>query len=85
MKGFWANEWDLFLKYLDVMADFLTQPVTFDGIFGKNDPMLKPSPEEIQEKGQMEQASGFWANEWNLFLKDLDVAADFLFKPVQFK
>ena len=82
MKGFWANEWDLFLKDLDNVADFFMQPVTFDGLFKNDDLMLKPSVEEIQEKAA---SDSFWGNEWNLFLKDLDSAADFLFQPVKFK
>ena len=82
MKGFWANECDLFLKDLDNIADFFMQPVTLDGLFKNKDLMLKPSADEIKEKAA---DGGFWGNEWNLFLKDLDNVADFLFQPVKFK
>lgn len=82
MKGFWSNEWDLFLNDMQELGDFFLQPVTFDGLFQDNDLMLKPTNEEIEEKAE---TGGFWANEFDLFLKDLDSVADFLFQPINLK
>lgn len=82
MKGFWSNEWNLFLNDMQELGEFFLQPVTFDGLFKNNDLMLKPTNEEIQEKAQ---SGGFWANEFDLFMKDLDSIANFLFQDVTLK
>lgn len=80
MKGFWKNEWDLFLEDMRVLGEFCLQPVTLFG--NEENKMLKPSNEEIEEKAEM---GGFWSNQWNLFKQDMNNMVDFLTQPVTFK
>ncbi len=84
MLDFWKNEWSLFKVDVGNVKNFLTQPVEIT-LWGKSDLMLKPSVQEIQEKGDVIEASGFWSNEWKLFLKDLNDAKDFFVQPISFK
>ncbi|MEG2348671.1 MAG: hypothetical protein RSB67_03385 [Clostridia bacterium] len=82
MKDFWKNEWSLFLEDMKVLGEFCLQPVEIT--YGKKDLMLKPTTEEIQEKGQ-EASTGFWANEMQQFKTDLSNAKEFLMQPIEFK
>ncbi len=81
MKEFWKNEWELFKMDLENVKDFLSQPVELT-LWGKSDLMLKPSINEIQEKAD---TVGFWQNEWNLLMEDIQNAKDFLMQPITFK
>ncbi len=89
MKDFFKREWGLFLQDMQTLGEFCLQPIEITGIPGsKATPMLKPTIEEIEGKAEAEfeaQSMGFWANEWNLFKKDLQNAKEFLTQPVTFK
>ena len=86
-KGFWANEWDLFLKDMQELGEFCLQPIEVTVPWGKKDvQMLKPTVDEIAEKADTVQDSvGFWQREWALFKQDLNNAKEFLTQPVTFK
>ena len=80
MKEFWKNEWNLFLKDMQELGEFFLQPVEITGIPGKSSvKMLKPTVEEVQQKSSN---GGFWANEWNLFLNDMEALGEFCLQPV---
>lgn len=81
MVEFWKNEWSLFKLDVQNVKDFLTQPIEIT-VWGKNDLMLKPSVQEIEEKAD---TSSFWKNEWNLFREDIGNVKDFLNQPVTLK
>lgn len=82
MKEFWKNEWQLFLEDMRILGEFCLQPVEIT--YGKKDLMLKPTTEEISEKGA-EAKTGFWAKEWDLFKQDMQNAKEFWMQPVEFK
>ena len=80
MKGFWANEWDLFLKDMQELGEFFLQPVEIT-LPGKNKAqMLKPTIEEVEAKAS---EGGFWAREWNLFLSDMQKLGEVCLQPVE--
>lgn len=84
MKGFWANEWDLFLNDMKELGEFFLQPVEITGIPGKtNTQMLKPTVEEISQKASVPNQS-FWSREWNAFMTDMENVGDFFLQPVEF-
>lgn len=85
-KGFWRNEWDLFLKDMQELGEFCLQPVEITVPWQKKEQqMLKPTADEITQKADTVDSMGFWQREWNLFKQDLQNAKDFLTQPVTFK
>ena len=86
-KGFWRNEWDLFLKDMQELGEFCLQPIEITVPWKKKDvQMLKPTVEEVAEKvDSAETVDGFWKREWQLFKQDLNNAKEFLTQPVNFK
>lgn len=80
MKGFWSNEWNLFLQDMQELGKFFLQPVEIT-MPGKSKPqMLKPTVEETKSKAN---EGGFWSNEWNSFLNDMESIGDFCMQPVE--
>lgn len=85
-KGFWANEWDLFLNDMRELGEFCLQPIEITVPWKtKNTQMLKPTADEIELKADSEESMGFWQREWALFKQDLNNAKEFLTQPVTFK
>ena len=85
-KGFWRNEWDLFLKDMQELGEFCLQPVEITVPWQKSDvQMLRPTNDEIEQKADNADSMGFWQREWNLFKQDLQNAKEFLTQPVTFK
>lgn len=85
-KGFWANEWDLFLEDMRQLGEFCLQPIEITVPWQtKNAQMLRPTAEEIEQKADSEESMGFWQREWALFKQDLNNAKEFLTQPVTFK
>lgn len=85
-KGFWANEWDLFLKDMQELGEFCLQPIEITVPWQKkNAQMLRPTADEIEQKADSNESMGFWQREWALFKQDLNNAKEFLTQPVTFK
>ena len=85
-KGFWRNEWDLFLKDMQELGEFCMQPVEITVPWQKKEQqMLRPTVDEITQKADTVDSMGFWQREWNLFKQDLQNAKEFLTQPVTFK
>ena len=85
-KGFWRNEWDLFLKDMQELGEFCLQPIEITVPWQKNDmQMLKPTNDEIAQEADVNDSMGFWQREWNLFKQDLNNIKEFLTQPVTFK
>lgn len=87
-KGFWRNEWDLFLKDMQDLGEFCLQPIEITVPWQKKEEvqMLRPTVEEVAEKAEtVEDNVGFWKREWDLFKQDLNNAKEFLTQPVTFK
>lgn len=86
-KGFWANEWDLFLQDMKELGDFCLQPVEITVPWKKKEvQMLRPTVQEVAEKVDSAEGNvGFWQQQWDLFKEDLNNAKEFLTQPVTFK
>ena len=80
MKGFWANEWDLFLSDMQELGEFFLQPVEITMPGQNKAQMLKPTVEEVEAKAN---EGGFWSREWNMFLSDMENLGNFCLQPVE--
>lgn len=85
-KGFWRNEWDLFLNDMRELGEFCLQPIEITVPWKKYDnQMLNPTIEEVAQKADSADSMGFWQKQWDLFKEDLNNAKEFLTQPVTFK
>lgn len=85
-KGFWRNEWDLFLKDMQELGEFCLQPIEITVPWRKKEnQMLNPTIEEVAQKVDSDDDMGFWSKQWSLFKQDLNNAKEFLTQPVNFK
>ena len=85
-KGFWRNEWELFLQDMQELGEFCLQPIEITVPWRKKEnQMLNPTIQEIVEKADVNDSMGFWAKQWDLFKQDMNNAKDFLTQPVSFK
>ena len=76
MKGFWKNEWDLFLDDMQTLGEFFFQPVTLSS----KPAQLQASVEDkVQDLNQVQNAGV-----WESFKQGLSNAKDFLFQPIKF-